>query len=480
MSLPFRIAAPFGKTVPDALVTDHNAGSLPYWQCEASIWPLVTFRVLFGLVAAFGAARFLYEGWVDRLILSTPLHFDFYGFAWLPRPDVPAAYALYGVVLLSALCVSLGYRFRLAAPLFVVSFAYTELLDATHYLNHYYLVVLLGGLLAVTPAHAAVSLDVRGGRVIRRERVPAWCLHAIQLQLAFVYFFAGVAKVNADWLLRAMPMAIWLPEHADWPFVGGLLTKSWVAYAASWAGCLYDLTIVGFLLHPRTRRYAYGVVLCFHGATWALFNIGLFPLIMSTATLVFFPGVAHERFWRKLKGLLWTRWTGRTASNGIDQQRGSSVSGLRADYFAGARFLLLPYFLLQLALPLRALAYPGPTAWTEEGYRFGWRVMLVEKAGTATFTVRDERTGRQVEVKNRDHLSDYQIKQMAIQPDFILQFAHHLADYYAERGFASPEVYCESHVALNGRRSRPLIDPSVNLAAEVDGLSPKAWILAPQ
>ena len=440
----------------------------------ASIYPLVTFRVLFGLVAAFGALRFVAEGWVSRLLVETPFKFSFYGFAWVPRPGLAGAYVLYGVIAATALCVSLGYRFRLTAPLFVVSFAYAELLDATHYLNHYYLVVLLGTLLCVTPAHAAGSLDVRAGRVGRRELVPAWCIHALQLQLALVYVFAGLAKVNADWLFRAMPMAVWLPEHADWPLIGGLLAKSWVAYAASWAGCVYDLTIVGFLLHPRTRRYAYAVVLCFHGATWALFNIGLFPLIMSTATLVFFPGGTHRRFWRKLHD--W--WTGGTSLPAFGGPGGTPpVLPKGAPTPTWQRLGLLAFLALQVALPLRALAYPGDTKWTEEGYRFGWRVMLVEKSGTARFTVRDALTSRAVEVDNRDFLSDYQIKQMAIQPDFVWQFARHLAEVYRERGWVAPEVYAEVHVALNGRRSRRLIDPTVDLAAVTDGLSPKPWIL---
>lgn len=504
MSLSQYIPTLVGRTNPDASAKGARARALPYWQRTASIYPLVTFRVLFGLVAAFGAVRFVHEGWIERLLIETPFKFSFYGFGWLPRPGLEAAYALYAVIFVTGVCIALGYRFRLAAPVFVVSFAYAELLDATNYLNHYYLVVLLGTLLACTPAHAALSLDVRAGRTRFRESVPAWCIHAIQLQLALVYFFAGLAKVNADWLLRAMPLGIWLPEHSAWPFIGTLLTKSWVAYAASWTSCLYDLTIVGFLLHARTRRYAYVVVLLFHGFTWALFNIGLFPLIMSTATLIFFSGTVHRRFWAAATRVVEARFNlvlavgpnrssalttvayPRLQRNGEGQSQAVNVNVVNSTRTAAASPLvrsravgaiLLPFFLLQLLLPLRALAYPGPTAWTEEGYRFGWRVMLVEKSGTARLTVRDGATGREVEVRNRDYLTPYQVKQLAIQPDFVLQFAHHLAAYYAGRGFRSPEVYAAVHVALNGRRSRPLIRPDVDLAAVSDGLSPKSWLL---
>jgi hypothetical protein len=140
--------------------------------------------------------------------------------------------------------------------------------------------------------------------------------------------------------------------------------------------------------------------------------------------------------------------------------------------------LLAIYFAIQVLLPLRAYAYPGPLAWGEEGYRFGWRVMLVEKVGQATFTVIDEENERQTVINNADYLTPYQEKQMAIQPDFMLQFAHHLADEFErEKGYKSPAVYVDARVALNGRRSRQLIDPRVDLASQEDGLLPKSWIL---
>ena len=81
------------------------------------------------------------------------------------------------------------------------------------------------------------------------------------------------------------------------------------------------------------------------------------------------------------------------------------------------------FFMFQLATPLRHLAYPGDLLWTEEGFRFSWRVMLVDKSGTAFFTVVDE-SGKSWEVYPSDYLTPQQEKQMAYQPDMILQFAH--------------------------------------------------------
>ena len=424
-----------------------------------SIAPLLTFRILLGGLLSVGALRFLVSGWIETLYVEPVFFFHFYGFDWVQPFSEAGMYALYGLIALSGLGVALGAFYRLSSVLLFLSFTYAELVDAANYLNHYYLVcLLLFGLLFV-PAHRAFSVDARRRPARTIATVPAWCIHIFMLQLTLVYFFAGFAKLDADWLLRAMPMAVWLPERTDLPVLGYFFQFGWVAYAFSWAGALYDLTI-GFLLwHRRARPWAYVAVVVFHVLTRILFNIGLFPYIMILGTLVFFSGAWHER----LLGYLGYRPSGGTWARGRNRWITWAVGG---------------YFLIQLLLPLRFLAYPGQLLWTEQGYRFAWRVMLVEKSGQITFTVEDRATGRRTEIVNGDYLTRFQEKQLAIQPDFILQFAHHLADEYRTRhGFSQPAVYADAYVSLNGRRARRLIDPDVDLAARTDGWQHKDWLL---
>jgi hypothetical protein len=54
-------------------------------------------------------------------------------------------------------------------------------------------------------------------------------------------------------------------------------------------------------------------------------------------------------------------------------------------------------------------------------------------------------------------LTTFQRKQMAFQPDFILEYAHYLHEYYNNKDLII-EVYVESYVALNGRLPK-YIDP---------------------
>ena len=103
--------------------------------------------------------------------------------------------------------------------------------------------------------------------------------------------------------------------------------------------------------------------------------------------------------------------------------------------------------------------------------------MLMEKAGTAIFYVKDTQSGREGVVDNSEFLNPHQEKQMAMQPDMILQFAHFLGNHYAKIGLDNPQVRAEVYVTLNARPSRLLIDPNVDLMKERDTFAPKTWIL---
>src|SRR5262249_48717615 len=132
------------------------------------------------------------------------------------------------------------------------------------------------------------SLDARRTTVVPSPLIPSWCIFLLRFQLAVVYVFAGLAKINADWLRDAEPMRLWLAARSDLPVVGGLFLLPGVATAASWAGAAFDLSIVPLLVWRRTRAFAYVLVVLFHAATALLFPIGIFPWLMIAATTIFF------------------------------------------------------------------------------------------------------------------------------------------------------------------------------------------------
>lgn len=129
--------------------------------------------------------------------------------------------------------------------------------------------------------------------------------------------------------------------------------------------------------------------------------------------------------------------------------------------------------LVQVALPLRHLAYEGDHRWTGQGYRFAWNVLLVEKAGSVTFLVHDPATGRTRATDGSELYTRAQIQVMATEPDLI----HQAALALAAAGPPGAEVRVDAWMSINGHPPARLIDPTVDLAAAPRDLGDDAWIL---
>jgi len=446
---------------------------IKFLQAPTSIAPLAVFRVLFGFIMLVSILRFVFKGWVKALYIDPVYYFTFYGFEWVKPLGETGMYLIFSVMALAALMIMIGYRYRLAAVIFFLAFTYVELIDKSNYLNHYYFVSIISFLMMLLPAHREFSIDSFIRPSIRVNRVPRWTILIIQLQLAIVYFYAGAAKLNSEWMLEAMPLKIWLPAHAHLPVIGELLTKELTAYLFSWFGAIYDLTIVFFLLNSRTRWFAYGAVVVFHLSTALLFPIGMFPFIMILSTLIFFTPEFHEKLISTVRG-----WFNTGHAGGVSMSLAEPNTLVYDKGISRALGLLLVlHFMVQLVFPLRSWMYPGELFWTEQGYRFSWRVMLMEKAGMVVFQVFDPETNRGWEVANYQYLTPNQEKMMATQPDMILQFAQFLERELREEGHENVRITAESYVTLNGHRSQPLIDPEVDLTQLKDSWEHKSWIL---
>lgn len=439
-----------------------------YFNQNTEAAPLAVFRIFFGLMMFFSIVRFWANGWIDKLYIQPSFYFSYYGFEWV-KPLGSWTYSLFVVCAVSALAVAIGYRYKWAIVSFFISFTYIELMDKTTYLNHYYFISLLSFLMIFLPANSSFSFDALKHKSVRHQFIPKWTLDSIKLLLGIVYFYAGLAKLNSDWLVNAMPLKIWLPGRYDLPFLGDLLQQEWVHYTFSWTGAAYDLAIPFILLYRKTRPYAFVLVVIFHVLTRVLFPIGMFPYIMIVSSLIFFDASVHKKILEIL-----SRLTKIPSSNFAN---GASLNQMDWDKRGFKRKLIVGFFALQLLLPFRHYLYPGELFWTEEGFRFSWRVMLIEKAGYSNFKVVNKTTGERFYVDNSDFLTSFQEKQMSFQPDFILEYAHYLKNHFEGQGHENIGVYVESYVALNGRRSQLYIDPNTDLTQEKESFKSKSWIL---
>ncbi len=404
--------------------------------------------------------RFILKGWISDFYEAPAYFFSYYGFSWASPPPQPFLNGIYYLLLLLAVLIMLGLFFRTAIVFFFLLFTYTELWDKTVYLNHYYLISLLSFLMSFMPMNAVASLDClynRGRRLTPESG--AFFSFLLKMQVGSVYFFGGIAKIGSDWLFLAQPLKIWLSANAHLPVIGSLLVQPLTAYAASWLAMIFDLSAPFLLYFSKTRPWIYPVVILFHIFTALLFPIGMFPWFMCVFTLVFFPSGWHKRIMTTLFP-------------------GSQFQPARAEQApaATARGLAALFFFFQVLMPFRAWLYPGNLLWHEQGFRFSWRIMLMEKNGTLEYFVRVKDTGKEFLVSPSGFLTPRQVHQMSFQPDMILQFAHYLHAFYLESGVGDTEIRASCYVSLNGKPSRLLIDPDTDLAAQKAGWHRKSWI----
>ena len=428
---------------------------------QVSIAPLIVFRVVFGGLLLFSTIRTAQQGWIYELYIEPTFHFGF--FSWLTPLSENGMYLVFALMGIAALGIMLGLFYRISTILFFLLFTYVELLDKTYYLNHYYLVCLMTFWLCLVPAHRSYSIDSIMFPNIRSSNCSNWHLLIFKVQLSVVYFFAGLAKVNSDWLFHAQPLATWLPGRYQLPVIGSFLHYKELAFLFSWIGCIYDLSIWVFLWIKRTRGVAYVFVLIFHFLTAVLFpRIGMFPFIMITCTIIFFSTEWHQKVLSFLPF--------------YQKSDSSHCFAPSTKWHSLISIALIAYFIVQLYLPFRYIQYPGNLFWHEQGYRFSWRVMLMEKNGYTSIILKDPKTKLQKEIDQNEFLTAFQKQQMRSQPDMILQFAKHIGDeFYALNGYA-PEIYVESYLSLNGRRSQVFTDKTMDVYSLKDPLNSN-WII---
>lgn len=441
---------------------------------------LVFFRLAFGAVMLWEIWRYWQNGWIAAYWIEPQFHFKYYGFGWVHPWGGQGMYVHFVALGLLAFCILIGFCYRLAALLFFLGFSYVFFLEQARYLNHFYLLSLLSFLLIFVPANRSLSLDAWLWPFLRSQTMPVWCLWLLQTQIGIAYFYAGLAKLNEDWL-QSQPMSIWLADHTEMPLLGPYMRQPWVAYFFSYSGLLLDLFVVPFLLWRRTRPYAFCAILGFHLLNNQLFTIGIFPWFMLAATTLFFspswPRVLLSRLWPR-KTAFESTVEPAVASNAFPDPTSAPAQVPNLTLAGKATLALLSLYVVgQFLIPLRHFLYPGEVSWTEEGHRFSWHMKLRTKESTATFFVTDPQRRQSWRIVPDTLLTKWQMDKMPKRPDMILQFAHYLAEKARREGHEQVEVRAEVWCGLNGRKPQLLIDPKVDLAKQPRSLLPASWIL---
>ncbi|WP_298550247.1 HTTM domain-containing protein [uncultured Algibacter sp.] len=419
---------------------------------------LVVFRIIFGLLCFLESVGAIFTGWVKRTLVEPDFTFNFIGFEFLQPLPGNGMYYYYAIMGIFGLLIIVGYKYRFSTLAFAIMWSTTYLMQKSSYNNHYYLLMLLSGIMAFLPAHKYASVDAKLNPEIKSYSMPQWCRWVIILQLFIVYSYASIAKLYPDWLDTSV-IELMMKGKKDYVFVGDFLQQKWLHYVLAYGGILFDGLIVPLLLLKRTRKYAFVVSIFFHLFNSFIFQIGIFPYMSLAFSLFFFqPEVIQKLFLKKKPFYSETQVL---------------VSPLKIPLI----IIFSVYFIIQIGLPLRHYFIEDNVLWTEEGHRLSWRMMLRVKSGQTSYYVENKDTGKRTYINLNKYLSAKQKNSASTKPDVMWQFAQRLKQDFKSKG-QDVAVYINSKVSINGKPYKTLINPDINIAnVEWEVFKHSHWIL---
>ena len=419
--------------------------------------PLVVFRIFFGFLVACESFGAIFTGWVKRILIDPQVTFSFIGFEWLkPLPGF-GMYFYFLAMGVFGLAIMLGYRYRIAIISYTLLWAGVYFMQKTAYNNHYYLLLLISFLLIFLPANSYASLDVRQNRIKEENTMPYWISLLFIIQVAIVYVFASIAKFYPDWLDGTFTRNL-LADSTNVITLKKLFLQKWFYLFIAYMGIIFDLLIVPLLLFKKTRMLALLASLTFHLFNAIFLEIGIFPFFALTFALFFYePETIRSVFLR--------RKTSIETDNGHSNYYGKKI----------VYFLIIPYLIIQLLLPLRHHFIEGDVLWTEEGHRLSWRMMLRERNGFIHIRIKDLKTGEESLYDYRKNLTDKQIQNLATKPDFIWQYCQYIKKEFKGKEIA---IFIDCKNSINRKEYKTLIDPKFDMAkAKWDYFRHNEWLL---
>ena len=308
-----------------------------------------------------------------------------------------------------ALMMTLNFKYKWSAVWFAFFYGYCAHLDIKFYNNHYYLEALLSFIIGVSK--------------------PLNEKHNVVRMILMVYFFAGLAKLDYEWVGGDF-MRGKLAQAGFFKLVPSVLCQS-VAILFSLGGIVVDIGAAFTLSSRNTRVRFWGILMtsCFHVTNKLLFGIGLFPWMMLCSNVLF-------------------------------------VKPLRKRHWAQICLTMKIVFMVQLLLPLRYLVLGNDPDWDGIHKFNSWRMMkrsldcdffnitVVAPNGFAHNALLIQ--NGKVEFGRGMLMLDYQqANRLCTYPSKIPQIARRIVP-------PNYQVFADAWVSMNLQTKRPILNPFIN------------------
>ena len=420
------------------------------------------FRILFGGLLFIEMIYFWNIGFVPYGLTLPVFHLKYDYFEWVESLPLPYMYGILGMMAVASLSLALGFLHRLSGAIIALGMTYFMLIEQSHYNNHFYLFILLAGVMCFIDADKMYSIKKNKNK---DTKVPYWH-HLILVFLLFItYFYGGIAKLSGEWLSGRLPLAL-VEGLAPTNSLKLALGTNGFAALLQYGGVVFDLSIGFLLLYKPTRWFAVIGVLIFNYTNGSILfsDIGHFPLFMVLATVLFFESDYFEKLFGGEEKTM-----SRKAKKKMKKETATSIVAPSSPVWTAKHTItssmLFVFVAFQLLLPLRHHLYQGIPEWTGENMRFSWRMkMQTNEVRKLELKLKDLVTSEERIVDVRPQLTGHQIKHIASDPNYLVQLAKHYKNSVTGRDMSSTVVRVDMEVSFNGREFQQMINPQIDLS----------------
>lgn len=411
---------------------------------------LVIFRILLGLLIVAESFGAILLGWVEAVFIQSKFTFNFIGFDFLQFLHGEKMYAYFFVMGIFGLLITFGLFYRFAMASFTIMWTTVYLIQKESYNNHYYFLILICVIMIFLPANGKLSVDAKLFPKIKQTKIPRWMPYLLLFQLAILYFYAAIAKLYPDWLDGTFSKIL-LNGITQRQFFLDIFNQKWFLLFYAYAGILFDMLVMPALLWKKTRKLAILASFGFHLFNAYSLKIGIFPFLALSFIVLLYDSIP-------LKFLK-------------NEQEISPNKNFNTKLFV---VFFVPFFIVQLVMPLRHHFIKGDVLFTEEGHRLAWRMMLRERKGNLNIKVVDKKTKEFYYYSYGRELTPKQIKILSNSPDVIWQYCQRIKNESKK----PISIFVECSVSINRRPYYKLIDEKTDMAtAKFDYFGHNDWII---
>lgn len=277
-----------------------------------SMATLAVVRIAFGIVA-FGWTASLAPDLMNffgkrGLVPAQPSNRFWIGVLSPAAPDW-LVYVVFAVTLISAACLIVGYRTRIAAALVFVGILSFERRNPFVFNAGDVLVRNLAFYVMLAPSGVALSLDAwrrARDKIWEFPKRAPWALRLIQIQLSVVYVATVWAKVRGnDWNNgTAVSFALRLDDLARIGVPSWFATSTVVSNLLTFATLAIEASLAILVWNRKARPWVLGVGILMHGLIAINIMVGFFTMAMFVAYLSFVPADTMESLLARIRARL--------------------------------------------------------------------------------------------------------------------------------------------------------------------------------